>query len=416
VAQINRLTALRVDRTRTPGLYHDGAGLYLQVTAANEGVTKSWLFRFVLDGKERRMGLGSLLNVSLAQARDKAAAARSQVKEGCDPIEQRRATRATSSLARAKAMTFDQCRDAYISSHLPAWRNTKHAWQWGASLKKYVTPIFGGVSVKEVDVALVMKALEPVWSTIPETASRLRGRIEAILDWAKVRGLRSGENPARWRGHLDHLLPRRSKLRKVEHHAALAYSDIGAFMTLLRERDAVAARALEFAILTAGRTGEVLGARWDEIHEDQKTWIVPGARMKIGKEHRVPLSAPAIAVLTAMMTVRQNDYVFPGNRHLSLSNTSMLMLLRRMGRGDLTVHGFRSSFRDWAAERTNYPNEVVEMALAHSISNKVEKSYRRGDLFDKRRRLMDDWANFCNAEQIADSPKVVGMRAKEPTA
>ena len=309
-------------------------------------------------------------------------------------------------------MTFDQCRDAYISAHLPAWRNTKHAWQWGASLKKYVTPIFGSVSVQEVDITLVTKALEPIWSTIPETASRIRGRIEAILDWAKVRGLRSGENPARWRGHLDHLLPPRSKVRKVEHHAALAYSEIGSFITLLRERDAVAARALEFAIFTAGRSGEVLGATWDEIDEDQKIWIVPGHRMKIGKEHRVPLSTPAIAVLAAMMKIRQNDCVFPGNQHPTLSNTSMLMLLRRMGRNDLTVHGFRSSFRDWAAERTNYPNEVVEMALAHSISNKVEKAYRRGDLFDKRRRLMDDWADFCDAKQVADNRRILPIRAK----
>jgi integrase len=401
VAQINRLTALRVDRTRTPGLYHDGAGLYLQVTAGKQRVTKSWLFRFVLDGKERRMGLGSLLDVSLAQARDRAAVARRQAKEGSDPIERRRATRATSSLVTAKAMTFDQCRDAYISSHRSAWRNTKHAWQWGASLKKYVTPIFGNVSVKDVDVALVMKALEPIWATIPETASRLRGRIEAVLDWAKVRGLRSGENPARWRGHLDHLLPRRSKVRKVEHHASLPYAEMGSFMTLLRDRDAIAARALEFAILTAGRTGEVLGARWNEINLDERVWIVPANRMKAGKEHRVPLSAPAIAVVNAMCKVRQNDYLFPGDRHASLSNTSMLMLLRRMGRGDLTVHGFRSSFRDWAAELTNFPSEVAEMALAHTVSSKVEQAYRRGDMFERRRRLMAAWATFCATRKEA---------------
>jgi integrase len=410
VAQINRLSALRVDRTRTPGLYHDGAGLYLQVTAGKQGVTKSWLFRFVLDGKERRMGLGSLMDVSLAQARDRAVAARGQVKEGRDPIEQRRATRANSSLVKAKAMTFDQCRDAYISSHRSAWRNTKHTWQWSASLKKYVSPIFGKVSVENVDVVLVMKALEPIWATIPETASRLRGRIEAILDWAKVRGLRSGENPARWRGHLDHLLPRRSKVRKVEHHASLPYSEMGSFMTLLRDRDAIAARTLEFAILTGGRTGEVLGARWDEINLDERVWVVPASRMKAGKEHRVPLSAPAIAVVNAMKQVRQNDYLFPGDRHASLSNTSMLMLLRRMGRGDLTVHGFRSSFRDWAAERTNFPGEVAEMALAHTISSKVEQAYRRGDMFERRRRLMSEWANFCAKPSGSGAKGVMQLR------
>ncbi len=395
MAQINRLTALKVDRTRDPGLHHDGAGLYLQVTAGKDGVTKSWLYRFVLDGRERRMGLGSLNDVSLVEARENAANARKQVKEGKDPIEERRVLRSVAVLAKAKAMTFDQCRDAYISSHRSGWRNIKHTWQWSASLKKYVTPIFGDVPVQYVDVALVTKALEPIWATIPETASRLRGRIEVILDWAKVRGLRTGENPARWRGHLDHLLPRRSKVRKVEHHAALPYAEIGSFMTLLRERGAIAARALEFAILTAGRTGEVLGARWDEIDIDPRVWIVPADRMKAGKEHRVPLSAPAIAVLNVMRKVRQNDYIFPGDRHTTLSNTSMLMLLRRMGRDDLTVHGFRSSFRDWAAERTNFPSEVAEMALAHSVSNKVEQAYRRGDMFDRRRRMMAAWATFC---------------------
>jgi integrase len=395
VAQINRLTALKVDRTRDPGLHHDGAGLYLQVTAGKDGVTKSWLYRFVLDSRERRMGLGSLNDVSLVEARENAANARKQVKEGKDPIEERRVLRSVAVLAKAKAMTFDQCRDAYISSHRSGWRNIKHTWQWSASLKKYVTPIFGDVPVQYVDVALVTKALEPIWATIPETASRLRGRIEVILDWAKVRGLRTGENPARWRGHLDHLLPRRSKVRKVEHHAALPYAEIGSFMTLLRERGAIAARALEFAILTAGRTGEVLGARWDEIDIDPRVWIVPADRMKAGKEHRVPLSAPAIAVLNVMRKVRQNDYIFPGDRHTTLSNTSMLMLLRRMGRDDLTVHGFRSSFRDWAAERTNFPSEVAEMALAHSVSNKVEQAYRRGDMFDRRRRMMAAWATFC---------------------
>jgi integrase len=394
---------------REPGLHHDGAGLYLQVTAGKHGVTKSWLYRFMLDGKERRMGLGSLSDVSLAEAREKAGDARKQVKEGLDPVEQRKAKRAAAALAKARAMTFDQCRDAYITSHRSTWRNAKHAWQWSASLATYVTPIFGKVSVQDVDVALVMKALEPIWSTIPETASRLRGRIEVILDWAKVRGLRSGENPARWRGHLDHLLPRRSKVRKIRHHAALPFAEMGSFMELLHDRPAVAARALEFAILTAARTGEVLGSRWNEIDMVQKIWTVPADRMKAGKEHRVPLSDRALAVLRTMSTVGQTAYVFPGDRRTTLSNTSMLMLMRRMKRGDLTTHGFRSSFRDWAAERTNFPSEVVEMALAHVVSNKVEAAYRRGDLFEKRRRLMNAWAEFCTSAP-AEQGQVVSLR------
>jgi integrase len=282
----------------------------------------------------------------------------------------------------------------------------KHAWQWSASLGTYVTPIFGKVLVQEVDVALVMKALEPIWAKIPETASRVRGRIEAILDWAKVRGLRGGENPARWRGHLDHLLPPRSKVRKVEHHAALPYSEIGSFMILLRQRGAIAGRALEFTILTAGRTAEVLGATWTEVDVAQKVWTVPADRMKSGKEHRVPLSARAIAILDVMSSIRQNEYVFPGDRRATLSNTSMLMLLRRMGRGDLTAHGFRSSFRDWAAELTNFPGDVVEMALAHAVSGKVEAAYRRGDLFNKRRELMNAWAEYC-IKPLARTGKIV---------
>jgi integrase len=313
VARINRLTALTASQTRKPGLHHDGAGLYLQVTTGKHGVTKSWLYRFVLDGKERRMGLGAFNDVSLAEARESAARARKQVKDGKDPIEEREALRAAPALAKAEAMTFDQCRDAYIASHRSAWSNTKHAWQWSASLATYATPVFGKVSAQDVDVALVRRALEPIWATIPETASRLRARIEAILDWAKVRGLRTGENPARWRGHLDHLLPRRSKVRQIEHHAALPYAEIRSFMKLLREREAHAARALEFAILTAARTGEVLGARWDDIDFAQKVWTIPSTRMKTGKEHRVPLSEPSLTVLAIMSKARENDQSFREN-------------------------------------------------------------------------------------------------------
>jgi integrase len=250
--------------------------------------------------------------------------------------------------------------------------------------------------VQAIDVALVMKVLEPIWKTKPETASRLRGRIEAVLDWATVRGYRKGENPARWRGHLDKLLPARSKVQKVEHHPALPYDEIADFGAVLRGQDGIGARALEFLILTAARTGEIIGGRWDEVDFEDKIWVVPAARMKAGREHRVPLSGAALAILKQMREIRESDAVFPGGKKgKPLSNMAMLAVLKRMGRNDLTAHGFRSTFRDWAAERTNFPREVVEMALAHTIDNKVEAAYRRGDLFQKRRQLMEAWARFC---------------------
>ena len=277
------------------------------------------------------------------------------------------------------------------------------------TLKTYASPVFGKVAVQAVDVALVMKALEPIWANKPETASRLRGRIEAILDWAKVRGLRSGENPARWRGHLDHLLPARGKVRRVKHHAALPYIQIATFLDELRRCDGVAARALEFAILTATRTNEVLGARWDEIDLAARVWIIPEPRMKAGREHRVPLSDAAMSVLKFMQSVRQNEYIFPGDRRATLSNMALLMTLRRMNRGDLTTHGFRSTFRTWAAERTAFPREVVEAALAHVVGNKVEAAYQRGDMFDKRRRLMEAWAHFC--AKASTTAEIVPIRS-----
>lgn len=378
-------------------MWADGGGLYLQCTkGADGGIRRSWLYRFAAKGRERQMGLGSAETVSLAEARDEAAECRKLRQAGIDPIEHRKAAQAQAALEAAKSMTFDECRDAYIKAHGAAWRNAKHHQQWKNTLKTYCSPIFGKVAVQAVDVALVMKALEPVWATKPETASRLRGRVEAILDWAKVRGLRTGENPARWRGHLDHLLPARGKVRKVKHHAALPYIQISTYLDELRQREGVAARALEFAILTAARTSEVIGARWDEIDLATKVWIVPESRMKADREHRVPLSDAAISVLKSTQSVRQNEYVFPGDRRASLSNMALLMTLRRMKRGDLTTHGFRSTFRTWAAERTAFPREVVEAALAHVVGNKVEAAYQRGDMFDKRRHLMAAWAEFCS--------------------
>lgn len=333
--------------------------------------------------------------MSLKKARELAAEAHALRRSGVDPIEARRARRASAALEAAKAMTFDQCRDAFIADNKTGWRNAKHQAQWTSTLRTYATPIIGALPVQAIDVVLVMKILQPIWSTKPETASRVRGRIERVLDWAKVSGFRTGENPARWRGHLDQLLPKKSKVRKVEHHAALPYGELPDFMVALRARTATSARALEFAVLTAARTGEVIGARWDEIDLQAKAWTVSAERMKAGREHRVPLSAAALAVLECMQKVRQNDYVFAGERHTTLSNTSMLMLLRRMCRSDLTAHGFRSTFRTWAAERTSFPREVVEAALAHVVGDATEQAYQRSNLFDKRRRLMDAWAEFC---------------------
>jgi integrase len=398
VAQkIQRLTALTVTRTSEPGLYADGGGLYLRV---GRGGAKSWAFRFMLKGKSREMGFGSLIKVGLADARKKANDARLLLSDGHDPLARRQEEamqRASAEkLATARAMTFDQCADAYIAAHEVSWKNEKHRQQWRNTLTTYVTPVFGSVPVEDVDINLVMKVIEPIWSAKTETARRVRGRIEVILDWARVRGYRAGENPARWRGNIDHLLPTRAKVRAVKHHAALPYAEISEFMTDLRSMEGTGAAALEFLILTAARTSEVIYARWAELDLKNKIWIVPPERMKSSREHRVPLSSPAIAVLKRMERLK-GVYVFPGRNtpDRPLSNMALLMMLGRMNRGDITAHGFRSTFRDWAAECTNFPTEVVEMALAHAIEDKTEAAYRRGDLFDKRRRLMDAWANYC---------------------
>jgi integrase len=333
--------------------------------------------------------------ISLAEARKRTAECRRMRHDGIDPIEARGAQRDQKRLEGARSMTFDVCAEAYIEAHKASWRNGKHAEQWRGSLRNYASPVFGSSPVQAIDLALVMKALEPIWQTKSETASRLRGRIESVLDWATVRGYRKGENPARWRSHLDKLLPTRAKIQKVKHYPALPYAEIGAFMEALRGQEAVAARALEFLIQTAARTGEIIGTRWDEVDLTDKIWVVPGARMKAGREHRVPLSGPALAVLKKMNEICESDFVFPGGKKgMPLSNMAMLALLKRIGRNDLTAHGFRSTFRDWAAERTTFPREVVEMALAHTIENKVEAAYRRGDLFQKRRQLMEAWARF----------------------
>jgi integrase len=391
-----RLTALKVERlTDKPGMHADGSGLYLQVT--DNGA--SWIYRYMLGGRSREMGLGPLALFGLQEARAKALDARRLRHEGIDPIEARKAARLRLRLDEAKAMTFKQCAEAYLKAHRAGWHNGKHAAQWEATLATYAEPIIGVLPVQAIDTALVLKVLEPIWTVKPETASRVRGRIESILDWARAREYRVGENPARWRGHLDKLLPAPSKVRKVRHHAALPYSELPNFLIELRSQPGIAARALEFTILTAARTNETIGSTPHEINGSEKLWTVPADRMKAKREHRVPLSGRALAILAEAESARgaEDQFIFPGGKSSKpLSNMAMTEVLRRMGRSDITVHGFRSTFRDWAAERTNFPNEMVEMALAHAVSDKVEAAYRRGDMFEKRRRLMDAWTEFCS--------------------
>jgi integrase len=383
-----RLSSGQVQRAKgRPGkvaMLADGRGLYLRI---GPNGSKSWIMRYQIDGRVHDMGLGPYPEIGLAEARDRCLAQRRVKVDGVDPIAVRKAERLAQRLTDAKAMSFRQCAEAYILAHRAGWKNPKHAAQWPATLTAYAYPVFGDLPVKAIDVGLVMKAVEPIWTTKAETASRIRGRIESVLDWATARGHRGGENPARWKGHLENLLPARSKVARVQHHAAVPYAELPAFVNELKWQNGVAARALEFAILTVARTGEVIGASWAEIDLGGRLWTIPAERMKAGREHRVPLSDAAIALLSNLE--RDPSRLFP------ISNMAMLMLLRRMGRGDLTVHGFRSAFSDWCAERTNFPSEVREMALAHVVGDKVEAAYRRGDLFDKRRQLAAAWARFC---------------------
>ncbi|WP_321942755.1 tyrosine-type recombinase/integrase [Paraburkholderia tropica] len=389
----NKLSQLAVAKTTKPGLYADGGNLYLQITTAG---VKSWLFRYMRDGKPRGMGLGPVHTIGLAEARVLALDCRRLLLAGTDPLDARNAERAAQRVAESNDVTFQHCAEKYIEAHRAGWKNAKHADQWTNTLTTYAYPVFNPRPVSVIDTALVMRVLEPIWTTKTETASRLRGRIESVLDWATVRGYRSGENPARLKGHLDTLLPKRSRVQKVEHHPALPYTELPAFMNKLRAGEGIAARALELLILTATRTNEVIGATWQEFDLSEGVWAIPAERMKMGKEHRVPLSIRALALVKAQHEVTRGDYVFPGARDKKpLSNMAMLQLLERMKRDDITVHGFRSTFRDWAGETTHYPREVCEAALAHGIKDKAEAAYARGDLFAKRAVLMQDWANFC---------------------
>ena len=407
-------------------MHADGGGLYLQVTVGKEEqLNKSWLFRFALGGRERQMGLGSLNTIGLSEARGAAEQCRKLLKEGKkDPIEARDADRAAQQTAKAKSVTFNWCATAYMAAHESGWRNAKHRQQWHNTLATYAGPIIGKLAVQDVDTGLLMQILQPIWTEKNETASRVRGRIETILDWAKVNGHRIGENPARWRGHLDHLLPARSKVHKVKHHPALPHEQISEFVAELRAQEGLAAKALEFTILTAARSGESRGIPWEgELDTTGKVWTVPPHRMKGEREHRVPLTAPALAVIEYMRSVRQNDYVFPGDKADDpLSDMALTEVIRRMnearqkaglprwvdpkqGGRAVVPHGFRSTFRDWVSEETNFPSELAEAAIAHIEGDKTEAAYKRGTMFEKRRLLMDAWADHCN--QPVDDAKVV---------
>ncbi len=408
------LTAAKV-RTAAPGRYGDGAGLYLLVRGPD---AKFWVFRYVRDGKMREMGLGAAIGaaaVPLADARDKdgkviSEGARTKarrlhgvVRDGRDPLAERdaakAAAKATRQQAQVRATTFRDVADAYIAAHETSWRNAKHRQQWTNTLESYAFPILGDLPVAAVDTGAVMLVLEPIWREKAETASRLRGRIESVLDYAKSRGWRDGENPARWRGHIDNMLPNRNKIAAVRHHAALPWKEVGQFMAGLTVQDGMGALALRFTILTAARTSEAIEAQWSEIDLADAVWVVPAARMKAGKEHRVPLCDAALAVLAEAAKTRTGSDphapVFPGRKAgKALSNMAFLMLLRRMGHGDLTAHGFRSTFRDWCAE-TGQPTDIAEAALAHTLGNKVQAAYQRGDMLVRRRKLMSTWAAFC---------------------
>lgn len=397
---LNKLSATQAAKITKPGRHSDGGGLYLFI---DQHGRRRWIFMYARDGKRTELGLGGGRDLSLANARAEAAKLREVLAMGGDP----KAERAKDD----RIPTFGECADAYVEAMKPSWRNAKHAAQWTMTLTKYAKPM-RGKPVNAIGTQEVLDVLQGLWRRTPETAERLRGRIENVLDAAKAKGHRSGENPARWRGHLDQLLPKRQRLSRG-HHAALPYDAMSEFMADLRGRGAVAARALEFTILTATRSAEVLGAQWDEIDKGKKLWTIPAARMKAGREHRVPLSPRSLEIVEAMEKLGTEGYLFPGSKPKKpLSSMAMAMLLRRM-KATITIHGFRSTFRDWASETTGFPHEVCEMALAHTIGNKAEAAYRRGDLFDKRRKLMEAWAGYCARKAGA---KVVPLHEAQQAA
>lgn len=404
--QIGKLTALQVTKLSKPGLYGDGGGLTLQITKTG---AKSWLFRFMREGKPYGMGLGATHTISLMEARQKALDARKLLADGINPLTAKKQSRIAAALENAKMMTFDQCAEAYIAAHRASWKNAKHVDQWTNTLATYASPVFGQLPVAAIDTGLVVKCLAPIWENKTETASRLRGRIESVLGWATTSGYRTGENPARWKGHLDNLLATISKSSRTKHHPSLPWQNIGRFMIALRAREGSAAKAVEFAVLTACRSGEVRGAQWSEFDLDERIWTIPAARMKARREHQVPLSDAALKLLELIQ--KDSDLVFAGRKKQVLSDMSLTAVIRRMndevkptwvaatGEG-ITVHGFRSTFRMWVAETTAYPREVAEHALAHQLPDLVERAYQRGTQFAKRVALMAEWGAYCTSKQI----------------
>ena len=402
------LSALEVSRLVTPGHYAVGgvAGLYLYLQSPE---SRAWVLRTMVGGKRRHMGLGSYPDVPLAQAKVKARSAKEDIESGVDPIVQRRVNARVLKAKLASQKTFREAVNGYLESHGDSWKNAKHRSQWQRTLETYAYPLIGELCVVDISQEHILNVLEPIWKTKTETASRLRGRLEAVLDWATARKYRRGDNPARWKGHLDKLLPARSQIQKVVHHRALPFSEMKGFMSNLRRSDGIGAKALEFAILTAARSGEVRGATWSEIDLESAVWTVPAMRMKAGAEHRVPLSNAAVALLKAMPRFLDNDLVFPAPRGGQLSDMSLTAVLRRM-KVDAVPHGFRSTFRDWAGEMTNYPRDLAEQALAHTLKDKVEAAYRRGDALEKRRAMMQEWADFCSTSNPSapTAPKSLG--------
>jgi integrase len=402
-----RLTALKAKRAKR-GLHHDGHGLYLQVT---EGGQRSWVYRYMLAGRAREMGLGPLHTVSLKQARERARSARLLKLDGIDPIERKRAERAARQAADAKSKTFAQCVDDYFRDHANTW-SARYRSDWMSSLRQHAIPVLGPLPIAAIDTPLVLKALRLIWNEIPETASRVRNRIETVINWATAHHYRSGDNPAQWNGRLEHPLPTRRKVAPVKHFAALPYVKIASFMARLRTETSAAAACLQFIALTCARLSEAIGATWDEVDLANKVWVVPASRMKGGKEHRVPLSDVALAVLKEMQAIRRSDYVFPGHKEgRPVGDNSVWRLAKRAAESNITVHGLRATFRIWAAERTSFSSEVAEAALAHAVPDAVVACYKRTDFFDRRRKLMEQWGVFCTTAPT-ERDKVVAMQRR----
>lgn len=390
--QINKLSDRQVKAEKKPGRFADGNGLYLQVSQSG---AKSWLFRFMQDGKSREMGLGSTNTVSLAEARTTALECKRLLRDGIDPINDRNERLIKTKTEKNNILTFKHCATEYLKAHSASWKSDRHAEIWASSVKRYANPVIGEMPVNLVDRSHIMRVLDPIWRTKTETAKKLRGRLESILDWATVQDYRKGENPARWKGHLDKLLPKPSEVSKVKHFPALPYQEINAFMDELRQREAPSAMALRLIILTATRSGELRGAVWSEFNLAEATWTIPADRMKAGKEHIIPLCAEAVSILQGLPRMANTDYLFTGAKSgKPLSDVVFKKLMERMGRTDITTHGFRSTFRDWAAEQTSFPREVIENALAHRLKDKAEAAYFRSNLLNKRRELMNKWGEY----------------------